>query len=42
LRVRGRTARGRATVDALRLNRPELINLRRILLLVGEHPPKEE
>ena len=36
----GRTATGRATVEALHLNRPELLNLRRVLLTVGEHPPK--
>ena len=35
----GRTMAGRATVEALHLNRPELINLRRVLYAVGEHPP---
>jgi HNH endonuclease len=35
----GRTAIGRATVAALSLNRPELLNLRRVLRTVGEHPP---
>lgn len=35
----GLTATGRATVDALRLNRAEIVNLRRVLLAVGEHPP---
>jgi hypothetical protein len=39
--ILGRTARGRATVDALHLNRPELVNLRRILHHLGEHPPQE-
>jgi hypothetical protein len=34
------TATGRATVEALLMNRPELVNLRRILHLSGEHPPK--
>jgi len=38
----GITATGRATVKALRLNRPGVINLRRILLMASEHPPKEE
>jgi HNH endonuclease len=33
------TAAGRATVEALLMNRPELVNLRRILHLNGEHPP---
>lgn len=35
----GQTATGRATVVALKLNRPELVNLRRALSAVGEHPP---
>ncbi len=35
----GLTAIGRATVEALRLNRPGLVNLRRILRAAGEHPP---
>lgn len=38
LHVVGRTATGRATVEALHLNRPELMNLRRALLAIGEHP----
>jgi len=33
------TATGRATIEALHLNRPELVNLRRVLHVVGEHPP---
>lgn len=37
-RVIGLTASGRATVDALQLNRPELINLRQLLYTAGEHP----
>jgi 5-methylcytosine-specific restriction endonuclease McrA len=41
LRIVGRTATGRATTEALHLNRPELINLRRLLLLIEEHPPRE-
>jgi hypothetical protein len=39
--VIGRTPTGRATIEALRLNRPELVNLRRVLFAVGEHPPAE-
>jgi predicted HTH transcriptional regulator len=35
----GRTATGRATVEALQLNRTELLNLRRVLRVAGEHPP---
>lgn len=37
----GLTPCGRATVEALRLNRPGLVNLRRILFAAGEHPPAE-
>jgi len=38
--VLGLTPVGRATVEALRLNRTSLVNLRRILRAAGEHPPK--
>ncbi len=34
----GKTATGRATVEAVKLNRKPLKNLRRALLAVGEHP----
>ncbi|MBP9074885.1 MAG: HNH endonuclease [Caldilineaceae bacterium] len=37
--VVGLTPTGRATIKALQLNRVELINLRRILYAMGEHPP---
>ncbi len=37
--VIGLTATGRATVEALRLNRPGVVNLRRALLAIAEHPP---
>lgn len=40
LLVEGRTAVGRATVAALHLNCPALVNLRRALRAVGEHPPQ--
>ena len=36
----GLTAIGRATVKTLRLNRPGVVNLRRILVATNEHPPK--
>lgn len=39
--ILGRTPTGRATVDALRLNREGLVNLRRVLYAMGEHPPSE-
>ncbi len=38
LYIIGITSTGRATVEALRLNRDELINLRELLLVVGKHP----
>ncbi|MGO9467762.1 MAG: HNH endonuclease [Isosphaeraceae bacterium] len=38
LRLEGRIATGRATVEALHLNCRPLINLRRALRAVGEHP----
>lgn len=36
----GLTAKGRVTVKTLKLNRQRVINLRKILVRVGEHPPK--
>src|ERR1043166_2637848 len=35
----GLTQTGRATVQALQLNRVPLMNLRRVLYQAGEHPP---
>ena len=37
----GLTPTGRATVEILQLNRPGLVNLRRVLYAAGEHPPPE-
>ena len=37
----GRTPTGRATVEALRLNREAHVNLRKLLYGVGIHPPSE-
>ena len=37
----GLTPTGRATVEALQLNRKGVVNLRRILYAMGEHPPAE-
>jgi HNH endonuclease len=34
------TPTGRATIAALQLNRPGLVNLRRVLYAIGEHPPR--
>jgi hypothetical protein len=37
----GLTPTGRATVEALRMNRKGVVNLRRVLFAMGEHPPEE-
>jgi hypothetical protein len=37
--IEGISPTGRATVSRLNLNRPGLINLRRVLKLFGHHPP---
>lgn len=39
LTMLGLTPTGRATIEALRLNREGVINLRRLLFLDGKHPP---
>ena len=36
--VIGTTATGRATINTLQINRPGVVNLRRILIVVHEHP----
>lgn len=38
-RIVALTPIGRATADKLQLNRAGLVNLRRVLVVVGEHPP---
>jgi hypothetical protein len=38
-KILGLTRIGRATVEALQLNREPLVNLRRLLVEAGEHPP---
>lgn len=35
----GITPIGRATVETLQLNREGLVNLRKVLYPIGEHPP---
>lgn len=40
LEIIGITPCGRATVSTLKLNRQRLINLRRAVYALGEHPPK--
>ncbi|MDQ3812781.1 MAG: hypothetical protein M3347_02385 [Armatimonadota bacterium] len=42
LMILARTATGRATMATLHLNRAELLNLRRALIAIGEHPPAED
>jgi len=37
----GLTPTGRATLVKVKLNRPGVVNLRRVLSLSGEHPPAE-
>jgi hypothetical protein len=39
MQIIGLTAIGRATVEALKLNRPGVINMRKLLLMAGLHPP---
>ena len=41
LRIEGLTDKGRTTVETLRLNRLGVINMRRVLILDGVHPPAE-
>ena len=38
----GKTAKGRVTIKVLKLNRQRVMNLRRILVLAGEHPSNME
>lgn len=40
-RIIGRTATGRATVEALQLNNELSLTARRFWVLVGEHPPEK-
>lgn len=35
----GLTPSGKATIDTLRMNRPQLIRVRRLWVAMGEHPP---
>jgi hypothetical protein len=39
LSVVGLTKTGRATISGLSINRPGVVNIRRLLLLAGLHPP---
>jgi len=35
------TPRGRATINALRMNRPQMVRVRRMWVVMNEHPPSE-
>jgi hypothetical protein len=37
----GLTPTGRATVERLQLNREGVVNLRRVLRTIGQHPPMD-
>jgi hypothetical protein len=37
----GLTPTGRATVERLQLNREGVVNLRRVLRTIGQHPPSD-
>ncbi len=41
MRMSGKTAIGRATVSAIKLNRPSLVESRRIWVRAGWHPPED-
>jgi hypothetical protein len=41
-RIVALTPTGRATIGALRMNRPQLIRMRRMWVTMGEHPPDAE
>ncbi len=42
LQVVGLTAIGRATINALQMNRFGVVNMRKLLLMAGLHPPNNE
>jgi len=41
-RIIGLTPTGRATVEALQINRPQMVHLRRLWLRMGKHPQQTE
>jgi len=41
IRILGKTAVGRATVEALHLNRPVAMDARRVWIAAGRHPPAD-
>jgi hypothetical protein len=42
IKILGLTSVGRATIVVLQLNRPELVRMRKELIEVNRHPPKDE
>ncbi len=40
IEIVGLTAKGRVTIEALRMNRPQLVRVRRMWVKLGEHPPR--
>ena len=42
LQAVGLTAIGRATINALQINRSGVVNMRKLLLMAGLHPPQQE
>lgn len=42
LQAVGLTAIGRATINALQINRSGVVNMRKLLLMAGLHPPNNE
>jgi hypothetical protein len=40
-RILGKTAAGRATVEALNVNRPRIVHIRLLWAAMGLHPPGE-
>ncbi len=42
LQVVGLTAVGRPTINALQINRFGVVNMRKLLLMAGLHPPHQE
>ena len=40
-RIVGKTIAGRATIEALEMNRPRIIHVRLLWTAIGLHPPKE-
>ena len=38
--ILGLSPTGRATISALKMNRPQLVRIRRMWVKMGEHPPK--